>query len=181
MSGVLKNALDWLVGSGELYRKPVAVLSAATSGGLHARATTTRTLTWQGAHVIEELGIAGPRAKIDQGRVTGLVDFAEASAAPADVELDNILRWCATARAFPPVPGDQGLDETTLTEVPGWLHGAYPELFKREQLRERLRFYDMHTQLAQLVHHPHVDGRRAARNRISDLLSGHHDVDGLVW
>ena len=76
MSGVLKNALDWLVGSGELYRKPVAVLSAATSGGQHARATTTRTLTWQGAHVIEELGIAGPRTKIDQGRVTDVATRA---------------------------------------------------------------------------------------------------------
>ena len=29
--GSLKNALDWLVGSGELYGKPVAVLSASTS------------------------------------------------------------------------------------------------------------------------------------------------------
>jgi NAD(P)H-dependent FMN reductase len=27
--GVLKNALDWVVGSGELYRKPVALLNAS--------------------------------------------------------------------------------------------------------------------------------------------------------
>lgn len=30
--GVLKNALDWLVSSGEIVNKPVAVISASTSG-----------------------------------------------------------------------------------------------------------------------------------------------------
>src|SRR5262249_42542454 len=31
MPGALKNALDWLVGSGELYDKPVVIMSAAPS------------------------------------------------------------------------------------------------------------------------------------------------------
>lgn len=31
MPGALKNALDWLVGSGELYGKPVVIISAAPS------------------------------------------------------------------------------------------------------------------------------------------------------
>jgi hypothetical protein len=31
MPGALKNALDWLVGSGELYGKPVVIMSAAPS------------------------------------------------------------------------------------------------------------------------------------------------------
>ena len=35
LAGAAKNALDWLVGSGDLYRKPVAVVSAGTSGGVH--------------------------------------------------------------------------------------------------------------------------------------------------
>lgn len=39
----------------------------------------------------------GSNVIVDQGRVTGLIDFAEALAQPADVELDTILRWCATA------------------------------------------------------------------------------------
>src|SRR5271165_5394977 len=34
LAGVVKNALDWIVGSGELYGKPVAVVSAGTSGGV---------------------------------------------------------------------------------------------------------------------------------------------------
>ncbi|MDZ8079584.1 MAG: NAD(P)H-dependent oxidoreductase [Nostoc sp. DcaGUA01] len=42
MPGVLKNALDWLVLSGELVNKPVATISASPSefGGSKARACT---------------------------------------------------------------------------------------------------------------------------------------------
>jgi aminoglycoside phosphotransferase (APT) family kinase protein len=125
--------------------------------------------------------IHGSNLMVDQGRVTGLIDFAEALAQPADVELDNILRWCAKAREFPPVPGGRGLDETTLREVPGWLHGAYPELFEREHLRERLRFYDMYGQLVQYAQHPLPNEREAAHDRIARLLSGHNHLDRLIW
>lgn len=71
VAGAVKNAFDWLVGSGELYRKPVAVLTAGTSGGLHARRMLAQTLTWQGAYIVAELGIAWPRTKSDElGRLT---------------------------------------------------------------------------------------------------------------
>jgi hygromycin-B 7''-O-kinase len=123
----------------------------------------------------------GSNVLVDQGRVTGLIDFAEALAQPADVELDTILRWCARAREYPPTPDEQGLDETLLTGVPGWLHGAYPELFEREHLRERLNFYDMYVELALYAHHPQPDVREGARDRIARLLSGHNHLDGLVW
>lgn len=123
----------------------------------------------------------GANVIVDQGRVTGLIDFAEALAQPADVELDTILRWCAKAREFPPVPDGQGLDETTLTEVPGWLHGAYPELFERAQLRERLDFYDMYGELTLYAHHPQSDIRDATQDRNVRLLSGHNHLDRLVW
>ena len=70
VAGAVKNAFDWLVGSGELYRKVVAVLSVGTTGGQHARRMMTQTLTWQGAYVVAELGIASPRTKSDdQGRL----------------------------------------------------------------------------------------------------------------
>lgn len=53
MPGSLKNALDWLVGTGDLYGKPVAVLSAAPTAGRggNARADLERTLRGQGADV----------------------------------------------------------------------------------------------------------------------------------
>jgi chromate reductase len=64
MAGVVKNALDWLVGSGELYLKPTAVMAVGTTGGFHARQTTARALLWQGAYLVGELGIASPRTKM---------------------------------------------------------------------------------------------------------------------
>jgi aminoglycoside phosphotransferase (APT) family kinase protein len=123
----------------------------------------------------------GSNIMVDEGRVSGLIDFAEALAQPADVELDTILRWCAKAREYPPTPDRRGLDETTLAEVPGWLHGAYPELFGRKDLRERLRFYDMQLELALYAHHPQSDMREAAQGRMTLLLSGHNHLHELVW
>jgi chromate reductase len=63
VAGVVKNALDWIVGSGELYGKPVALLSAGTSGGVLARRDLVRTLSWQGAHVVASLGVVAPGMK----------------------------------------------------------------------------------------------------------------------
>jgi NAD(P)H-dependent FMN reductase len=78
IAGALKNALDWLVGAGSLYSKPVVVLSAGTTGGGHARRQLIQTLTWQGAHVVGELGIAAPRTKSDaDGRFTDAATIAD--------------------------------------------------------------------------------------------------------
>jgi chromate reductase len=80
MAGAVKNAFDWLVGSGTVYRKLVAVISAGTSGGLHARRAMAQTLTWQGAYVVAELGIVAPRTKSDaDGRFTDSATLAEIS------------------------------------------------------------------------------------------------------
>jgi NAD(P)H-dependent FMN reductase len=63
VAGVVKNALDWIVGSGDLYGKPVALLSAGTTGGVFARRDLVRTLSWQGAHVVASLGIEAANTK----------------------------------------------------------------------------------------------------------------------
>jgi NAD(P)H-dependent FMN reductase len=63
IAGVVKNALDWIVGSGNLYGKPVALLSAGTTGGVFARRDLVRTLSWQGAHVVASLGIEAANAR----------------------------------------------------------------------------------------------------------------------
>jgi chromate reductase len=78
LAGTIKNALDWIVGSGELYAKPVAVMSAGTTGGPFARQMLIQTLTWQGAHVVAQAGIAAPRTKSDaDGRLTDDATIAE--------------------------------------------------------------------------------------------------------
>jgi chromate reductase, NAD(P)H dehydrogenase (quinone) len=48
--GVLKNMLDWLVSTGELVGKPVALLNASPSGGMYAQASlreTLQTMNWK--------------------------------------------------------------------------------------------------------------------------------------
>ena len=49
--GVLKNALDWLVASGELYEKPVALFSASPRA-TYAQASLTETLNVMMAKVL---------------------------------------------------------------------------------------------------------------------------------
>jgi len=88
LAGAAKNALDWLVGSGDLYRKPVAVVSAGTSGGVHARRQLVQTLTWQGAYVVAELGISAPRTKSDQRGEIADPDTLDAIAALAAAALE---------------------------------------------------------------------------------------------
>ncbi|MGZ4798078.1 MAG: NADPH-dependent FMN reductase [Acidimicrobiia bacterium] len=63
LAGAVKNALDWCVGSASLYRRPVAVLSAGTTGGAFAVEELVRTLSWQGALTVATLGIASPNTK----------------------------------------------------------------------------------------------------------------------
>jgi chromate reductase len=61
VSGVLKNALDWVVGSGELVFKPVALLNASPRS-THAQASLTETLTVMTATVVPEASVAVPLA-----------------------------------------------------------------------------------------------------------------------
>jgi NAD(P)H-dependent FMN reductase len=69
-AGWAKNALDWMVGSGSLYRRITAVLCAGTTGGPNAVGQVARTLAWQGAFVVAALGVASPFTKRDlEGRI----------------------------------------------------------------------------------------------------------------
>ena len=85
VAGSTKNALDWMVGSGSLYHKVVAVMSVGTTGGEHAIEQLVRTLSWQGALVVSVLGVAAPKTKMERGRFTD----------PAAIE--DIERWAKTA------------------------------------------------------------------------------------
>jgi NAD(P)H-dependent FMN reductase len=73
--GVLKNALDWLVSSGELYQKNVITISASPGplGGDKAHDSLLLTLSALGADLSEnrKLIIGSLRSKMDQqGRIT---------------------------------------------------------------------------------------------------------------
>ena len=71
LAGVTKNALDWLVGTAGAYEKPVLIVSAGTTGGRYAREELLRTLTWQGAFVVAEVGVPAEGLAADsEGRLT---------------------------------------------------------------------------------------------------------------
>ena len=59
MSGVLKNALDWVVGSGELMDKPIALINASARA-THAYASLRETLTTMSGRVIEDASVTIP-------------------------------------------------------------------------------------------------------------------------
>ena len=70
--GVLKNALDWLVGSGELYEKPVALLHVSARGTF-AQASLKETLVTMGARCVFD-------ATADQTRPAALAEVLSAVA-----------------------------------------------------------------------------------------------------
>lgn len=68
MPGLLKNALDWLVASGELSGMRVGLMSASPTmgGGINAQIALTRTLMAQAAIVAVWLTVPGVKAKLDE-------------------------------------------------------------------------------------------------------------------
>jgi len=59
VSGVLKNALDWVVGSGELIDKPIALINTSARA-THAQAALCETLTTMSGHVIQDASLTIP-------------------------------------------------------------------------------------------------------------------------
>ncbi len=66
MPGVLKNSLDWVVGSGELVDTPVAIMSAGGGGGEYVLRVLAATLEVMSARVVATLGVGGVRNKRDE-------------------------------------------------------------------------------------------------------------------
>ena len=59
VSGVMKNALDWMVGSEAFMQKPVALLNASPRA-THAQASLRETILMMSACIVEEASIAVP-------------------------------------------------------------------------------------------------------------------------
>jgi chromate reductase len=82
LPGSLKNLLDWMVGTGDLYEKNVVILSGAPAAerGLHARADLERTLRAQGAFVLRSETVVVPTrirgAEGDDPEIRACVDRA---------------------------------------------------------------------------------------------------------
>jgi NAD(P)H-dependent FMN reductase len=68
--GAFKNALDWAVGSGSLYRKPIALLHVAAPGrGAHVREALAHALTAHNADVTHHQVPIAPRDLDPNGEI----------------------------------------------------------------------------------------------------------------
>jgi chromate reductase, NAD(P)H dehydrogenase (quinone) len=76
VAGVMKNALDWLVGSQEFPGKPVALINTSPRAS-HALASLTLTLETMSARLVEEASITLP--------LLGTVNDADSIAASAEL------------------------------------------------------------------------------------------------
>jgi NAD(P)H-dependent FMN reductase len=86
--GALKNALDWIVGSGELAGKPVALVNASPRA-TYAQASLSETLRVMSADLIDAASMTVPL----DGR------HLDAAGIVADAELSRVIRSVLTALA----------------------------------------------------------------------------------
>ena len=86
--GVLKNALDWIVGSGELVGKPVGLINASTRA-THAWASLAETVTVMSARLVADATITVPL----QGNAV------DADGIAADAALATLLKRAIDALA----------------------------------------------------------------------------------
>jgi aminoglycoside phosphotransferase (APT) family kinase protein len=90
----------------------------------------------------------------ESNSITAILDFEWSRPAPADIDLDMILRFCADPSLH--VATDYGhlANARDYLQVPVWLKAAYPELFGHPRLRERLMLYDLAYDVRHLLLHP---------------------------
>ncbi|MDN7932385.1 NADPH-dependent FMN reductase [Burkholderia metallica] len=81
VTGVMKNALDWVVGCEAVVYKPVAVLNASPRA-THADAALRETLSVMSAHIVERASIALPilGSQLDAAGIAAHPPFASALA-----------------------------------------------------------------------------------------------------
>jgi hypothetical protein len=121
----------------------------------------------------------------DGSRITALLDFEWAHGAPADVELDIFLRFCA----YPFLHVAEDYEHLTRSEdyapIPYWLAEDYPELFAHPNLFERARLYCIAYDVRELLMFPPVRPPRELSkyhpyNRLESTLRGQSHLDHLA-
>ena len=118
--------------------------------------------------------------------IAAVVDFEWARRAPADLDLDVLLRFCADPSLH--VSGDYRatVRRDDYRSVPGWLRQAYPALFEHPRLNDRLALYCLSYDIRQLlVDPPARAGTEVSpphpQNRIRALLEGRAHLPWIDW
>jgi aminoglycoside phosphotransferase (APT) family kinase protein len=121
----------------------------------------------------------------DGEQVTSLIDFEWSRAAPVDLELDVLLRFCA----FPALHVAADYAEQTKPEdyedVAWWLREDYPGLFAFPHALDRLRLYAIAFDVPQLLHSPPEASMsdlppEHALNRLSRLVTHRSYLDNFA-
>jgi hypothetical protein len=118
----------------------------------------------------------------DGNQVTALIDFEWSRPAPADLDLDVMLRFCA----YPDLHvAEDYVDQThpeDYAEVPWWLREDYPQLFQFPRSADRLRLYAIAFDVRDLLAFPPPSPASQlppehALNRLARLVSQRSYVD----
>jgi Ser/Thr protein kinase RdoA (MazF antagonist) len=108
----------------------------------------------------------------DGQQVTALIDFEWSRAAPSDVDLDVLLRFCA----YPSLHVAADYEARTLAEdyedVPLWLAEDYPALFAMPHRLERMQLFSISYDVRELLLAPPAAPERD--------LPEHHPLRRLV-
>lgn len=105
------------------------------------------------------------------GRRVTLLDYEWAHGAPADVDLDILLRCCALPFLHVAPAYERLADPRDYRNVPGWLAQAYPVLFEVPRLGARLLLYAISFDMRELLRFPpHMPARD---------LSPHHPLNRM--
>jgi aminoglycoside phosphotransferase (APT) family kinase protein len=121
----------------------------------------------------------------DGRHLSAVVDFEWCRGAPADLELDVLLRCCAMPDAHVGPDHQHRALAEDYAQVPRWLADDYPELFSHPRLVERLTLYALSFDVRDALETPAPAGWRHASplhpyNRMIDLLwSGGHVIEML--
>jgi len=117
--------------------------------------------------------------------VSAILDFEWSRAAPADVDLDVLLRFCA----YPALHVAEDYEAVTRAEdysaVPWWLGEEYPALFERPSQLERMKLYALAFDVRELLQFPpKVDVKALPEahpyHRIRRMLRGFSHLDRLA-
>ena len=118
------------------------------------------------------------------GEVTAVLDVEWARAAPADIDLDIILRCCA----YPKLHVAERFEATTRAQdyaaVPEWLHAAYPEWFAHPRLFDRLRIFAIAYETRELLAFPPARpldqlSPQHPYHRLAHVVSGESYLDAV--
>jgi chromate reductase, NAD(P)H dehydrogenase (quinone) len=98
LPGSFKNLLDWTVGGGEIYGKPVAWINAsglnAPTGGTDAHDSLRKVLGYTGAEIVEQACVRVPIARkdVDEDGLIGDEEIRAGLRAALDALVEHVRR-----------------------------------------------------------------------------------------